>query len=416
LSRFSFLHAADIHLDSPLRGLEADPDAPAEQIRTASRAAFRNLIDLAIEEEVAFVLIAGDLYDGDWQDYRTGIFLVEQAARLASVQIPLFILQGNHDAASVITKHLRLPDNTRLISAKQPETIILDQLSVAIHGRSFPTKAVNDDLTVDYPQAHAGLFNIGLLHTALGNADHDNYAPTRVDTLVSKGYEYWALGHVHARAEVLQAPCWIVFPGNLQGRHVKETGPKGASLVTVQDSRVVSVEHRPLDVLRWCRLEVDLESAGNIDDALALAGRTLATALGESEGRPIAVRLVLTGRTVLHNALVTGAEDFRQGVIAEGRHYGAGQVWIESVVRETAPVLDVTALAQRPDAVGRLVHLLEDLVTAPPPALLGEYGDRLREKLRGIDLGDDHPLNTGLTPALMVRLRDMVLARLAAEV
>lgn len=413
MRRFCFVHAADIHLDSPLRGLEADPDAPADAIRQATRAAFRNLIDLAIEERAAFVLIAGDLYDGDWQDYRTGLFLIEEAARLGRAGIPLHILHGNHDAASIITRHLRLPDNTRVFSATRAETFILDDHAVALHGRSFPTRAVTEDLTRSYPPPVLGHLNIGLLHTALGNRDHDDYAPTTVAALIAQGYDYWALGHVHARSHVAAAPCHIVFPGNLQGRHVKETGAKGASLVTVEDGRIAAVEHRALDVLRWARPMVDLSPAADIDGALALIGRAIAAELDAAEGRPVALRLSLTGRSAAHAMLARDPEDFRQKVIAEGRHHGAGRVWLESLRDDTRPLADPALLAERPDVTGRLARIIAEIAADPPPDLLGDYTQRLKDKLRGIDIPADHILATGPDEATMARLQAIVLAALA---
>lgn len=413
MADFRFLHAADIHLDSALRGLEADPDAPADEIRGATRAAFRNLIDLAIEEAVGFVVIAGDLYDGDWQDYRTGLFLVEQAARLHDAGIPLFILQGNHDAASIITRHLRLPDNCRVFSARKAESFALEALGVVLHGRSFPTRAVTEDLTAAYPPPVPGSFNIGVLHTALGSRDHDDYAPTTVEALAAQGYDYWALGHVHARAEVLRAPCAIVFPGNLQGRHIRETGAKGASLVTVEAGRIAAIEHRALDVLRWARPLVDLSAAADLDGALRLVGAAIATALDGADGRPVALRLHLTGRSDVHGAITARPEDFRQAVIAEGRHHGTGRVWIEGVRNETRPRLDLARLAERPDVTGRLARIIAEIAAAPPPGLLGDYPERLRERLRGIEIPPDHALQGGIDQALAERLADLVLTALA---
>src|SRR3989339_81166 len=139
---FTFLHAADIHLDSPLRGLEGYADAPVEQIRQATRRAFDNLIELAIEEQVAFVLLAGDLYDGEWKDYHTGLFFIDRLSRLRKEKIMVFLASGHHDAASQITKALRLPDNVHLFSTKHPETIILEELGVAVHGQGYHTRAL----------------------------------------------------------------------------------------------------------------------------------------------------------------------------------------------------------------------------------------------------------------------------------
>ena len=310
MNEFRFLHAADIHLDSPMRGLEADPEAPAALLRDASRTAFRNLIDVAIEEHVAFVLIAGDLYDGDWQDWRTGLFFIQQAGRLAACGIPLVMVAGNHDAASVITRHLKLPPSASLLPHDGCGTRVLDDLGVAIHGQSFATRAVADDLSRNYPAPLPGLLNIGMLHTSLtGRPGHDNYAPASVESLVAKGYDYWALGHVHAREIVHEGP-WVVFPGNLQGRQVREGGPKGASLVTARGGRVVAVEHRSLDAVRWCSLEVPLAGERELDGAMERVAHKLREALATA-GRPIAARIRLTGATDLHEELLARAEAVR---------------------------------------------------------------------------------------------------------
>jgi DNA repair exonuclease SbcCD nuclease subunit len=184
-----FLHAADVHLDSPLRGLERYPGAPVEEIRAATRRAFENLVALAVEEEVGFVLLAGDLYDGDWKDYNTGLFFAAQMARLEEAGIRAFLIAGNHDAASQITRVLRPPANVKVFSTKRPETEILEDLGVAIHGQGFAQISVSEDLSAGYPRAVPHLFNIGMLHTSLdGRPGHASYAPCTVDGLRSRGY------------------------------------------------------------------------------------------------------------------------------------------------------------------------------------------------------------------------------------
>jgi DNA repair exonuclease SbcCD nuclease subunit len=414
MSEFRFLHAADIHLDSPMRGLEADPDAPVALIRDASRAAFRNLIDVAIEEQVAFVLIAGDLYDGDWQDWRTGLFFIEQAAKLTEAGIRLFLVAGNHDAASVITRNLRLPQHITLFPHEQSGQLVLEEHGVAVHGQSFATRAVTHDLSRNYPKAVPGLFNIGLLHTSLtGRPGHENYAPTTPDALIAREYDYWALGHVHAREIVHQDP-WIVFPGNLQGRQIRESGPKGATLVTVSDGRVARVEHRTLDVFRWCSLEVPVADDRDLDSALERFANALSASLQAADGRPIAARVTLTGATPLHERLLTDSERVRQGVIAEGRQHGIDAVWIESVVIGTTSIADFGSLATRPDVVGRLTKVLDELAGGASAELLGDYPGRLQNRIPEGALPAEHPLHDGA--ALLTRARDLVLANLLGDV
>ena len=268
---FRFIHAADPHLDSPLRGLEAHEGAPVALLRGATRKAFENLVNLAIDEAVNFVVIAGDLYDGDWKDYSTGLFFRGQMVRLEAKKIPVYLIAGNHDAASVISKKLTLPENVHVFSTRTAETMEVPGLAAVIHGRGFPHRAVPENLAVDYPAAVPGKFNLGLLHTSLtGRPDHDTYAPCSEQDLRNKGYGYWALGHIH-QPEVISEDPWIVFAGNCQGRHARETGPRGCRLVTVKDSlEVASAEWRDLDVVRWQAVEVPL--AGVENEAGAIKG------------------------------------------------------------------------------------------------------------------------------------------------
>src|SRR2546426_8575476 len=229
-----FIHAADIHLDSPLTGLSAYQDAPADLLRTATRDAFENLVSEAIAEKVDFMVIAGDLYDGNWKDFNTGIFFVRQMGLLKLAGIPVYLLFGNHDAESEMTKKLSLPDNVHCFPAGKAATFQLPELRVALHGRSFKDAATMENLAVNYPAPVSGWLNIGVLHTALeGNSAHANYAPCSIAELEARGYQYWALGHVHEH-RVWHGTSTIAFPGNLQGRHIRETGPRGALIVTAE--------------------------------------------------------------------------------------------------------------------------------------------------------------------------------------
>lgn len=269
-----FLHCADIHIDSPLRGLSRGEGVPADEIRRAARAAFENLVALAVDEEVAVVVIAGDLYDGDRDDFDTAIYLQRQFARLGEAGIPVVLVYGNHDAASEITRRLRPPANVHVFPHAAPTTVTFDDVGIAFHGQSYSKRAVTQDLSLAYPDRVAGYLNVGVLHTCLdGRPGHEPYAPCRVDALAARGYEYWALGHVHVRDALQRDGTWIVFPGNIQGRHARETGAKGATLVEYSGEQVRSVEHRELDMVRWLRVPVDVSDAATVDDVLATVGR-----------------------------------------------------------------------------------------------------------------------------------------------
>ena len=298
-----FIHAADIHLDSSLRGLQRYEGAPVQQSREATRRALENLVDLAITERVAFVLFVGDLYDGDWKDYNTGLFFATQMSKLREIGAEVFVVAGNHDAASQLTKYLRLPENVTVLSTEKPESKILKKFGVAIHGQGFSSRVVTRDLSAAYPAPFADLFNIGLLHTSMdGREGHEPYAPCSLHGLLAKGYDYWALGHIHKR-EVLHENPWILFPGNLQGRHVRETGPKGCTLVTLEDGHVRSADHQDLDVLRWSVCDIDTDGAHTGEEVLERISRRLGQEITQNSGHPLAARISLYGPCRAHGEL-----------------------------------------------------------------------------------------------------------------
>ena len=359
---FRFIHAADIHLDSPLRGLGSYTESAAQDILNATRPALENMVQLAIDEAVAFVVIAGDLYDGDWKDIQTGLFFVEQMGRLAAASIPVFVLHGNHDAESKMTKSLPLPDNVRTFRANKPETFELHTLSgepIALHGRSFPKPAVHDNLVPDYPPPVAGHFNIGVLHTALeGNSAHAPYAPCELLELQNKGYGYWALGHVHKFSARSTEP-YVVYPGNLQGRNIRESGPKGVCLVTVEDGDVSQLEHIALDVARWSLVRVDVSAEPNFTAVLTHVGRAIRNAVAnEADGRLLACRLELIGSSALHGELNARVDDVRVYALGSAEQMTGAGVWIEKVKVRTTPQSDAAELAKRQDALGELFREL----------------------------------------------------------
>ena len=421
MATFRFLHCADLHLDSPLRGLEANPDAPADRIRSATRRALVNLVDFVLREKLDFVVAAGDLYDGEWQDWRTGQFLVTQIARLSAAGIPFVAIRGNHDAESVITRRLRMPHETaRLLDTRRPETIRLANLPVSIHGQSFATRAVTTNLAKDYPPADADRFNIGLLHTSVdGREGHDTYAPCSVEQLRDHGYQYWALGHVHKREELSECPR-IVFPGNLQGRHIKEEGPKGATLVTVTDDRITKVEPIVLDDVRWATIEVEFPAEADEDAALTLTRSALLTAHEQVGGRLLTTRIVLFGACAAHAGFSTDVHGAREKLRTEAMTIaGPDAIWTETITLATRPMIDPAALRDREDATGRLVCALEIIDRVQISGALKTYAEKLlgHASWPRQELDETHPAMqaaTGVVTAELVeRARDLLLARIA---
>ncbi|WP_406697451.1 DNA repair exonuclease [Singulisphaera sp. Ch08] len=388
----TFIHAADIHLDSPLRGLERYEHAPVERIRGATRRAFERLIQLTVDRQVDFLLIAGDLYDGDWRDYNTGLYLVGQLNRLREANIPVFIIAGNHDAANKMTRALRLPDNVKVLNPDRPETVRLEQLDVAIHGQSFARAAVTENLAAAYPDPVPGWVNIGLLHTGLtGLEGHERYAPCTVEDLRERAYDYWALGHIHTRGYPCLDPL-VVFPGNTQGRHIRETGEKGCLLATLEPGDGVARTFHRLDVVRWERGRVDASDldteADLLDKVSGVFDELLRTETDPD--RLLAVRVVIHGPSTLHDRLHADPERYVAEVRNLALERGADRLWVEKVEIQTRPTRLLPVLD------GPIEELREvfDLLRADPEALasLGEELTELRRKLPPDLTGGHDPL------------------------
>ena len=353
------LHAADLHLDSPMSGLRAYEDAPVEELRMATRTALGNLVDAAIAEEVALVLLAGDVFDGDWPDYGTGLHFAKEMGRLRDADIPVVMVLGNHDAASKLTRSLPLPDNVIVLDTHAPQTLTFPESGIAVHGQSYATPELREDLSAAFPAPVTDLLNIGLLHTAAeGRPGHENYAPCSAEGLAARGYEIWALGHVHAR-EVLSADPLILFPGNLQGRSIRETGPKGATLIEVDHSGPPTERHFDLDCVRWELLRIDASKADGVDElfvSLAAAVREASEAAGE---RLLAAGVVFEGVSTAHASLASDLEKLRYDAISAAVGAVGDRVFIERIRLQTEAPKEIAFGGE--DAVGELIREIEAL-------------------------------------------------------
>jgi DNA repair protein SbcD/Mre11 len=410
-----FVHAADLHLDSPLAGLRRYDGAPVAQIRGATRRAMQNLVELCVSEQVDLLVLAGDLFDGDWKDFTSGLFFLHQMQVLRKARVEVVIVRGNHDAASQVTKHLRLPENVHQLSALAPETVCFEALGVCVHGQSYARRAELDDLSLGYPQARPGYFNIGLLHTsASGRPGHESYAPCSVSVLRSKGYDYWALGHVHQR-EVLSEEPWIVFSGNLQGRHIRECGEKGASLIEVSEGRVVSVEHRALDVVRFQVCEVAVSDAlVDVEALLDAVDQELHRSLSNAESRLLVVRVVVSGATALHAQLQRDSQRWEAEI--RSRAFETPQLWIEGVYFRTQFKGRADRARLRPDAVGEVLRSIERYRTDPAArAQLGVVFDELEAKLPAEVKGSSRADEASGIEAALEQVEQLLLAELVGD-
>jgi DNA repair protein SbcD/Mre11 len=384
---FKFVHAADLHLDSPFQNLKRKGNLPVEELKAASRDAFSALIKLCLDENVDFLLLAGDIYDGEWRDVQPAIFLGKQLQRLAKAGIPTYIILGNHDASNKGVKGFKtfVEDNAVVFSATEAETSEVPGLAVAIHGQSFASREMTENLARGYPGPTKSSFNIGLLHTALEGRDgHDNYAPTTVPELTAKGYDYWALGHIHKKEVVSEDP-YIVFSGNLQGRSIRELGPKGAYLIEVEDGGVSGLEFRELSSFRWVELTVPVEENSSSSVIINLCCDAAKLSRKTAPDKRFIVRFVVDGNSALdpeflHERLQVSLEDlFEDTVLLEGVKFQA-----RDELQSTESQEDQSAfLSDLVLSESEMVDLIE--------MSLGPLEEKLPSELKKSDENDDLP-------------------------
>lgn len=353
------VHAADIHLDSPLRGLTRIGEDYAQELRRSTRRALQNLVALTLDREADLLVIAGDLYDGSWHDFGTGQFFIEEMVKLKEAGIPVVIASGNHDAASQITRSLTLPPGIHLLATDKPESIAFDDLGAVVHGQGYAIRDVQENLAAAYPTRISDLVNIGVLHTAAtGSPEHDTYAPCSVADLQGLRYDYLALGHIHQRGPVVEGEFPAHFSGNIQGRNPRETGAKGALLVELESGEPAQVRFEALDVARWDRIEIDAAALVDGSDLAEAARNRMREAVRDAQGRTVIVRVDITGTTKLASRL-------------------ADDEWLQAEMRgiatDVGAVLDkATARVQPPPAPDPAAQRLRDAVAETAASLAGD--------------------------------------------
>ena len=367
MPKLRFVHAADLHLDSPFRGIRNE--APAHVAQTLSNAtfdAYGNIIDLCLRGKVDALLVAGDIYDGADRSLRAQLRFVDGLKRLDRAGIRSFICHGNHDPMDGWEARLDLPEGcVRFGPEVEGFPLIPDDPERAmVYGVSYPTREVRNNLTPLFAaKGSGGGFNIGLLHANVGgNPDHDSYAPCSVSDLADTGFDYWALGHVHTRQTLRERGPAIVYPGNSQGRHPNEQGARGVYLVEVDEHGAVSLDFRPTDVVRWETLSLDIGSLNTEQALLDAVSDLVEGALSEAQGRPVVARLELAGRGPLHRWLNNGdtAGDVRVRLNEQYAQRGTW-LWCEGVRLATASPVDREAALRREDFVGDLLRLSTEL-------------------------------------------------------
>ena len=370
MARIRFVHAADLHLDSPFRGIRNEaPEYVAGALRRATFNAYENIIDLCLRERVDALLVAGDIYDGADRSLRAQLKFVDGLNRLEAEGIRSFVCHGNHDPLDGWEARLALPPGcVRFGPEVTGEPVFPGEPErAAVYGFSYPQREVRENLSPRFYGSLIAGFNIGLLHANVGgHPGHDSYAPCSVADLAGAQLDYWALGHVHTRDVLRQERPTIVYPGNPQGRHTLETGARGVYLVEVDDFGAVSLDFRPVDVVRWDTLAVEITDMEAEQDLLDAVDRAAASCAEVAGGRPVVFRLSLTGRGPLHRWLRRpGTADEVVERINDLYAHWQPWLWCESIQTRTASPVDREQVAQREDFAGELARLSADLRDDP---------------------------------------------------
>lgn len=370
IDRITFVHCADLHLDSPFEGIHALEPEIASALRDATFKAFDKVVDLAIRQHADFLIIAGDVYDGADRSLRAQLRFRDGLRRAIENNICCFVAHGNHDPLSGWEAGLIMPEGVHRFSGDDVEQFIVRRGSedlAYIYGISYPVRNVQENLARKFkPQVDAP-FAIGVLHCNVGgNPNHDNYAPCVVDDLMNCRIDYWALGHIHARKVISDCMPYVVYPGNTQGRSVRELGARGCYLVRVDETDSVKAEFVATDSIRWSTREVDITDSDTIDDLLDALYRSREEVRGESEGRAAVLRLKLIGRGDLHSKLKRVEPDRDlAAVLREGESERSDFVWVESVQVATRPPIDIMKRRGVEDFVGYFLRAAETLRAQP---------------------------------------------------
>ena len=390
----------------------------AELIGNATRRAFVTIVDLCLDEQVDALLLAGDLHDGDQTSMKTARFLAEQIRRLHEAGIRVFVIRGNHDAMSRITKELTFPDSVKVFGGRA-ETVSIDRTSgdvpIAIHGLSFAQPHAPESLLPRYAAPTEGAVNIGIMHTSLaGAAGHDLYAPCNIADLQTGGFHYWALGHIHKRS-VVNVGCAIVMPGMPQGRDINESGAKSVTLVTIADDRTVHIAEHVTSLAQFERVDVDLSGIDDWRDMVGAVGQAMEKAREEAVSEHLVARLRITGTTPLawrirrDIDLVKTEADDRAGQV--------GRCWVEKV--EIECVAPSIAAGPAGNPVGELRRLIaseivgSDAYQTEVARITDELRSQLPPECRGM-LGSDDETSRAAVAELVREGADDVLARLHA--
>ena len=407
MKAFSFIHTADLHLDSPFKGISEINEGISSELTAATFNTFNKIIDICIEKKVDFLLVAGDIYDGLDRSLRAQLRFRDGLKRLFQHGIKAFIIHGNHDALDGWSANLDWPKNVHIFNKGEfVEKVLVkkDEEAIAqIYGISFSKREIKENLVHKFPEiseAKNGLFSIGILHCNLGsNTGHENYAPCTLQDLISRNFDYWALGHIHKKAVINSNNPLVIYPGNPQGLSPKETGSRGCFLVNVDEKGEPTAKFIEVNAIRWFMEERSINSLATEEKLITEIYKDIRKVRKKAKGHPSICRIILTGRSVLHSSITR--KGFLNDILREIRENEEGEkefVWIESIEDRTNAEIDWKALRKRKDFKGDLAKQFEEfaenkgriveLRDALMPLFTSPGGRKFLEPLNNKDLPD----------------------------
>lgn len=363
-----FVHTADLHLGSPLASISGREDQVASQLARATFQGFENIVDLCIQEKVDFLLISGDIYDSADRGVYEQLTFRKYLQRLSESGIPVYLAFGNHDPLEGWAAHIDWPKNVHVMRGDGPERVLFtgsNGREVAIVGMSYQKGETYENLAVQFPNKEGDWpFTIGMLHCTLGaGAGHEPYSPCSLKDLIQRGYDYWALGHIHKPTVVQRNRPTVVYSGNPQGRDIGERGARGCYLVSVDDKHNVNAQFIETASIRWEDVEISIDEAETENDLYERIGDTLSSLRESSGGQGVLCRLKLTGRGGVHAWLIR--EDTIPQILQWFGDNEKGKrdfVLLEWIIDRTEPPIDREQVAKRADIVGDIVQITDDIL------------------------------------------------------
>ena len=378
MPEFSFIHTADLHLDSPFATLNPDNPDVADILRSATFDAFERIIQICLERKVDFLLVAGDIYDGADRSLRAQVKFRDGLKRLDNAGIQAYVVHGNHDPLDGWSSTLEWPSNVHIfgdhvetLEAKRDKDLL-----ACIQGISYPKREERRNLSLLFNRTGPA-FHIGLLHANVGSdTGHEPYAPCKLEDLLKPDIDYWALGHIHSAKILSQNHPVVAYPGNTQGRNIRETGEKGCYLVTVREDRDVEFEFLATDVIQWKKVDFPIRNLES-EQELITALDQLCLELSKNEAnRPVIARISLSGHGPLYKFLRRpDAVSVLLEILCETSMSRSPFVWVEQIHLRAGPEIDPETKMEEKDFLGDLLRLSREISNE------GDFEELMRKDL-----------------------------------